>query len=335
MNFPPYVPNAVRTHVARILEGPRSWSAALEDANAALTRLSELRTCNPHDDGLRIELSEALAHRDYVADQVSCLQRLVHDERMRPAYAHLLRAMTSDEQLAGFIDAAWATKLDYSEQRDQTRAAADLAREVARAAGVLAELLKKAEGFAGPLLPPEFFSTRSLLKLTEHDCDHRDFHMWPGQRRYILGQRDPLSTSPGEVAKTATGAGPISIEIQAASAGDEKLVDPDAEQRDTLHYAWSTAPSLSRMIASLQRGALAYEPATGSGAIDAALAGRQRNSKTEYLRAFGWQLRYVRRIECTPDIINAVAITATVVLNDADEVVTYDDARKSILKLAD
>jgi hypothetical protein len=334
MNFPPYVPNAVRTRVARMLDGPRSWSAALEHANAALTRLNELRTGNPYDDRLRIEHSEALAHRDYVADQVICLQRLVYDERMRSAYAHLLHAITSDEQLAGFIDAAWATKVDYSEQRDRMRAAAELAQEVARAAGVLGELLKKAEGFAGPLLPSAFFSIRSLLELTEHDCDHRDFHFWSRLRRCILGQRDPPSTSIGEVAEMASGSGPMRIEMLSASTDDEKLVSPDVEQRDTLNYAWGTAPSLARMIASLQRVAIAYETAAATGAIDAALAGRQRNSKTEYLRAFGWQLRYVHGLECTPDIVNAIAITATVVLNDADKIVTYDDVRKSILKRA-
>ncbi len=159
MHFPPYVPNAVRMHVAPMLEGPRSWSTALEDANAALTRLNELRTGNSHDYRLRIEHSEALSHRDHLAAEVACCQRLVHDARMQDAYALLTTLPNvTDAHLSGFIDAAWAARMDYAKHRDRVKAASELAQQVEAAAGVLAGLLRKAEGFVGPLLPPEFFS---------------------------------------------------------------------------------------------------------------------------------------------------------------------------------
>jgi hypothetical protein len=334
MSFPPYVPNAVRTRVTRMLEGPRSLSVALEHANAALTRLNELRTGNPHDDRLRIQHSKALAHRDHLAAEVACCQRLVHDARMQDAYSLLATLPNvTDSHLSGFIDAAWAAHMDYAKHRDRVKAAGDLARQVAEAAGVLADLLRKAEGFADPLLPSEFFSIKSLLEKTEHGCDDRDFHMWPGMRRYLLGQRDLRSTPADESVHLSADEAPTEIEILNAVSGAADALSSEDEQRDMLHYAWGTVPNMARIIATMQREALAYVP-TVSGAIGAALASRKRNAKAEYLRAFGALLRDDHCIDCTAKVINAMAITASVVLNDPDDDVTPGDVRSALIGAA-
>jgi len=333
MDFPPYVPNAVRVSMARMLEGRDSWQAALESANATLTCLEQRRADDPHDDALRIEHAESVAHRDHLAAEVTCLQRLVHDARMRPAYARLVGALNADKQLSGFIDAAWAARMDYGKHRDRMKAADDLAREVAAAAGVLADLLRKAESFAGPMLPSEFFGIRSLLKNTEHDREDRDFHMWPGMRRYILGERDPRSTSADESLQLPDDEAPRKIEIRFVAPGEADALSPEEEQRNMLCYAWGTAPSMARIIATMQREALAYVPAE-SGAIGAALASRKRNRKTEYLRAFDALLSDVHHIDRTAEVINAMAITASVVLNDPDDAVTPGDVRSALIRKA-
>ena len=330
MDFPPYVPNAVRVSMSKRLEGRESWSAALESANATLTRLEQRRADDPHDDALRIEHAESLAHHDHVAAEVACLQRLVHDGRMQPVYARLVGALTTDEQLSGFIYAAWAARMDYGKHRDRIEAADDLVREVAAAAGVLADVLREAEGFAGPFLPSGFFSIRSLLEKTEHDREDRDFQMWPGMRRHILGEPDPSCAAADELVPLPADEAPRRIEIQFVAPGEADALSPEEKQRNVLRYAWGTAPSVARIIATMQREALAYAP-TESGAIGAALASRQRNRKTEYLRAFGTLLRDVHRIELTTNALHAMATTATVVLNDPDIDATYDDVRKALL----
>ena len=126
MIFPSYVPHAVRVSMARRLEGRDSWSASLESANATLTRLEQRRAGDPHDDALRIEHAESVAHRNHLAAEVACLQRLVHDGRMQPVYARLVGALTTDEQLSGFIYAAWVARMDYGKYRDRMKAADDL-----------------------------------------------------------------------------------------------------------------------------------------------------------------------------------------------------------------
>jgi hypothetical protein len=278
---------------------------------------------------LRIEHAEATAHRDHLAAEVTCCQRLVHDARMQTVYALLVSLPNvTDADLSGFIYAAWAARMDYAKHRDQVKAADGLARDVAKAAGALADVLHKAEGFVGPYLPSEFFSVRSLLEKTEHAPDDRDFHMWPGMRDYILGESDPAQVEPSELREP-----PEVVRIELVPLTRAAQRDPDEERRGMLHYAWATAPSMARFIATMQREALNYAAAE-SGHIAAALATQKRNPKYEYLRAFGALLRDGHRMELTTDTMKAMATTATVVLNDPDLVVTYDDVRKALATIA-
>ncbi len=343
MDFPSYVPNAVRVSMAARLEGdriePSGWISALASAEAELKRVQQMQQDYRHDEAvsntLRIEHAEATAHRDHLAAEVACCQRLVHDARMQTAYALLVRLPNvTDADLSGFIYAAWAARMDYAKHRDQVKAADELAREVSKAAGALADLLRKAEGFVGPFLPSEFFSIQSLLEKTEHDYSDRNFYMWPGMRRVVLGEPPHDSgavTAPDPVPTERTE--PTEIEIRFVTPGEAKPIDPAEAARNALRYAWGTAPSMSRMIATMQREALNYTAAE-SGHIAAALASQKRNPKYEYLRAFGALLRDVHRMELTTDTMNAMATTATVVLNEPDLVVSYDDVRKALATIA-
>lgn len=340
MDFPSYVPNGVRTSMAARLEGdswePTGWILTLAKAEAEVQRFDSLLSRYSNDPdalaGIRVQRLEAVQHRDHMAAEVACLQRLVHDARMQAAYARLVGALTTDEQLSGFIYAAWAARMDYGKHRDRAKAADNLAREVAAAAGALVELLRKAERFVGPLLPSEFFSIRALLEKTEQDNEDRDFHMWPGMRRVILGERNFLSAAGDESLSAANDEAPRKIEIRRVFTDRTHPIEAKEVERNMLRYAWGTAPSMARIIATMQREALNYVPAD-SGVIGAALASRKRNAKTEYLRAFDALLRGYA-IERTPDIINAMAITTTVVLNDPDDAVTAGDVRSALIRPA-
>ena len=159
MDFPSYVPNAVRVSMAARLEGdriePLGWISTLASAEAELRRVQQMQQDYSHDESvsntLRFERAKAITHRNHLAAEVTCCQRLVQDARMQTAYA-LLASLpnVTDADLSGFISAAWVARMDYAKHRHQVKAADELAREVAKAAGALADLLCKAENFVGP-----------------------------------------------------------------------------------------------------------------------------------------------------------------------------------------
>lgn len=123
------------------------------------------------------------------------------------------------------------------------------------------------------------------------------------------------------------------VRIELVPLTKAEPLDPDESTRDMLRYAWNTAPSVGRIVATLHRAALACAP-TESGFIGAAIASRKRNREKEYLRGFAALLRDEHKIELTTDIMNAMATTATVVLNEPHVAVTYEDVRKALLTVA-
>lgn len=327
MEPPSYVPQSVLKRLCAVLDGKDGLAAALERAEAEVLYLERQAS----SDDLRIQLLEARNHRRHLARDVGCARRLIDDERMRPAYALLVQELGDGDHVAGFIRAAWAALMDYSPYREGVRAANELADQVAKAAGVLATLLRKAERSSGPYLPDEFFNVTSLLRRTDHDRDDRNFHMWRGLRRHILGDMVPAGEEQGLPKATEhTSAEKIEIVFVPMEAARR---DPDAEQRDDRRYAWSTAPTMAKLIATMEAAAKSYVAAE-SGHIAAAIASRKRNVKAEYVRAFANLLPDSAPITPKPAIINAMAITATVALDDPDDVVTAADVRSALARPA-
>lgn len=107
MDFPAYVPAAVRAHITTLIEGdswePMGWQESLASAERQLAEIDgKIESCIRwgNDDyltGLRKDREEAVAHRDRLAGDVDCLQRLAHDARMRDAFARLTREFTDDK----------------------------------------------------------------------------------------------------------------------------------------------------------------------------------------------------------------------------------------------
>lgn len=332
MDFPSYVPNAVRERISAMLDDDDkldnyTWRRALADAEAKLIALEERREALPYDPAestrLRIECAEQTAHRNAIAEEIACLERLACQPEMQSAYSRLVGALNTDAQLASFIRAAWGAQMNYGKIRQNLKDAAEMARKVADAAGTLAELLRRSERF-GTYLPSEFFSVQALLKATDHPEGDRNHYMWQGMRRVVLAESEPrLEAPPGPFVA------PPKIEIKSVSLEDAAPIDPADAARDMLRYAWATFPGMDRIIDTMQRAARECEP-TETGAIGAAVARQKNNPKTEYLRAFGSLLRNEYRIELTREIMHAMATTATVVLNDSEIDVTYDDVRKAV-----
>ncbi len=189
MDFPAYVPAAVRANIESLLYGEQKRHIAgflglLEKAQHELEDISEslernaLRGENEYLDNLRRQRIEALTHRDELAAEVDCLRRLAHDSRMREVFAVLTREIIDDEQWGGFIYSAWAARVDFAKYRDRLKRAVELKGEIAEAAENLSKLIRQ---FAdtGVNGPSELYSIPELLRQTDNfQMKCHNLHMW-------------------------------------------------------------------------------------------------------------------------------------------------------------
>lgn len=342
MKFPAYVPAAVRAHITTLIDGdswePTGWAKSLANAERQLAEIEcaiETKTqCGEVEylDSLRKQRAEAVKHRDMLAGDVDCLQRLAHDARMCDAFALLTREFTDDRQWRNFIYAAWAARVDFAKYHDRLKRAAELKAEIADAAEKLAKLIRQFAdtGINGP---SEFYSIPELLRQTDnHEMQGHNLHMWRSMRQHVPGdlpRRDVPETKPSEESGE-----PPTIEIVRVflAPGEKAEIDPKEEARNMLRYAWGTAPDFSALLGTMANAARNFKPSE-SGMIGAAIESRQRSPKTECLRAFGSLLTDVHGFTLTKPMMQAMVIVANVVINLPDVDVTYDDVRKALAKL--
>lgn len=340
MDFPAYVPAAARLAIESLIVGDRSarhgYAQSLASAEARLTvaeyELEAAIKCGDSDlcDQLRIAQAEALEHRDSMVFEVQCLQRLAHDARMQTAYAWLTAVFTDDRQWRAMIHAAWSARIDFSVFRENLKLAASLKSEIAESADKLAALLDRF-GDTGDHGPGEFFSVQALLESTDnHESNDRNLYMWRGMRKYVFGN-EPLQRAVNQEKDDVDFDGPIKIRI--VPLDTPPVIDPVEETRNTLRYAWRTAPPVSAVIRTLAATARAFTPAE-SGMIGAAIQTRQSNPATEYLRAFAYSLTKDWGFTLTAPVMRAMSVIATVVIGEAKTDITYDDVRKVVLKLS-
>jgi hypothetical protein len=340
MEFPAYVPAAVRAQITTLVEGDTSgdgWQQALDDAESQLAALEDAiqvrarRGDDGYLPGLRKQRAEAEERRDRLAGDVDCLQRLGHDPRMKDVFELLTRQFTDDKQWRNFIYAAWAGRREFSSYRDRVRRAKELGKEIASAAETLAGLLRKLSQTFPPM-PSEFYSVRHLFRLTDnHEMQGYNLHMWHSMRQHVLGdlpRQESSETQAGDDAEQRRPAPTVS-----ASQQDEPDTDLTHKANALLREAWGFAPDLSDLLTTLADAARAFEPIE-FGMVGAAIRSRQKSKKTEYLRAFGNLLAEVHGFDLTTPIMKAMAIVASVVLSPSDVDVTYDDVRKALARHA-
>jgi len=344
MGFPAYVPAAVRAHITTLLDGddwePQGWAATLADAEKSLAEIEtaiETRIRRgevEYLDSLRKQRAEAVEHRDRLAGDVDCLHRLADDERMQEAYAKLTKEFTHDEQWRGFVDAAWAARIDYSKYRERLKRTAELRDKIADTSEKLAGLLREAADTGFPFWPSEFFGIPELLRQTDnHEMQNHNLHMWRSMRKYVLGDPSRSDVPESEQPQEESESKHVPEIVSRVLEPDEKPeIDPEEEARNTLRYAWGTAPDLSELLDTVTKAARSFQPSE-SGMIGAGIESRKASIKTEYLRAFGSLLTSRRDFSMTAGIMNAMAVTAIVVLNQSKIDVSYDDVRKALSKL--
>jgi len=337
MDFPAYVPAAVRAHITTLIEGdswePSGWNESLASAERQLAEIdaaieARIRSGEVEDlDSLRKQRAEAVAHRESLAGDVECLRRLARDERMRDVFALLTREFDDDQQWRDFIYAAWAARVDFSKYRDRLKRATELKGRIADTAETLAKLIRE---FADTCIngPSEFYSIPELLRQTDnHGMQGHNLHMWRSMRGYVLGEMRRQDI-PEQKSAEDDSERLASIEIAFVPMGEKSEIEPREEARNTLRYAWGTAPDLSALLDTVVKTARNFKPSE-SGMIGAAIDSRQRSAKNEYLRAFGNLLTNIHRFTLTTPIMQAMGIVANVVINLPDVDVSYDDVRKA------
>lgn len=336
MEYPKYVPEKVKRLIDSYLIGEPArdipgYLSLLSDAERSLEKITSIirwRTERGDDDylpSLRFQRLEAEEHRNTLKRDVDCFERIAMDSRMEGCYQYISEDGFAADNADKFAKAAWATNLDYSKYRDRIKQVDDLRGDIAKAAQKLALLLREAATVGYSNWPSELFSISELLRKTDNNGEsRRNFFMWQSMRRVVLGDRE---VSASQQPQFDIGSRTAPVEIQLVSMERLPEVDPEEEFRNTLRYAWGTAPELSELLQTVAAAAKSFYPKE-NGVIGAAIEKRQNNQKTDYLRGFGKSLTEDHGFSLSPSVKKAMAVIATVVLDSPEIDVTYDDVRK-------
>lgn len=345
MEFPGYVPAAVRVYITALLNGdkwePQGFAASLASAEQQLSEIEQAlemlirRREIEHLEGLRRQKTEAIKRRDWLAGDVDCLRRLIHDGRMQNAYALLTFEFSADEQWRGFVHAAWAARVDFKDYREGLKRAVKLKDEIADVADTLAKLIRQFSQ-TGVNGPGEFYSVPELLRNTDNHESGGHYEIWRAMRKHVLGDRqkqEPGSDNQHELALLSESDRIIEVKGMTDHRLHIHFVSPDEpvepDPLAALRYGWEKAPPFSALLKTVAKAARNFMPEEG-GFIGEAISSRKHNPRIEYLRAFAYLLTHHHKINLTQRVIQAMTIATNVAVNDPDFDVTVDDALKAL-----
>ena len=337
MQFPNYIPEPIKQQAIHYLEGSDSWEGwmiCLKEQKEKLFNIDEkiaywkLSKQDPDYADYQLEKlrTEKLEDEQHLADldrDINCINRLIHDTSMKETYRLLINEFfgdeTTDRKIDQFIFFAWSANINYAKPRESVNNAMELSKEISATATKLSKLLNKI-GETGSNNPDEFFSIPSLLDST--DKRGHDFHIWKSMKNVVLGNHSVREQQPIDDITQ------VRFLINIISAENPPQIDPIEASRNALRYGWEKAPFLPELLITVARLADEFKPSCGYFA-DAAIMSQKRNPKTEYIRGYADLLRK-GGFFLSPDILKAIAITATVVIDNPDLIVTYDDVRKAL-----
>lgn len=347
MEFAEFVPPVVRNYIAALVEGSAEapgWGAQLPPAEADLAKVTmKMHTAKgTAREAVKKEQRQAAQHVEILERSAMSLTRLGTDERMRDCFKNLKEAALTDQQLKRFISIASSAYRNYAIDRDRRKHAAELRDAVWKSATKLSKLLRELSEMVVPSFPLELYSIRHLIMQThfpesgidpatgQRERNSTEDAYWRSLRSRVLG-REPTAPDPtaavdpsGDV--TGVVARWLTDEEAAPSADVQKVDDPGP------HYIWAQSPPVFSLVDAIAAAASEFEPRDFE-LVEAAIKSRQtsKSQNKEYLRAFGKLLETESLdIARTRPVINAIAVAATVVLDDPDLVVTYDDVVKAI-----
>ena len=316
MRFPDYVPAQARAYLQVLIEGAPTRLGMRDCLTSLRRRRNRVRTRLPGSHAIIQDLETRIRELERHIERI---EALIVDPRMEDAYLILATEKDGAFDIGGFIHTASACVDDYTKHLLRLQEAKDIAAEVKKCADALATALSRAAALTSPSLPEEFNSTEALLERAR--LDKRDGCYRP-----------PAVTVPAYVDRGGT---PPVLNPQ-----DQQLVERLVEGwHENGGMPWGQEhrsakptgfdPNQTRdVVLALAAAADEYKPALG-GAAYAALASRKKGqgnySKQQFLRAFLWSLG---GIDYTPGIFKAIALVATVVLDDPDCVVAVADVKR-------
>jgi hypothetical protein len=304
VKFPAYVPAAVRDHVSRLLpvltsiidtppgQVPHVVRAYFEEHNK--TGAHYERKFKSFADEHLATIIEKRPHRNELALHKECLIRIAQDERMREAYTLLATQFSEDESWHKLIWAATTASQDFRTYRLELSHASRACKEIAAACEYIGSLLEEIDNCN--VRVPAFYSFYVLMN--KEGATYEVNGVVPEDMVWL--RVEDILRRLSEMARTTAG------EI------DNRKVDLSEQ------YAWR--------IASFEHNS------PQNALVMSALKTRQSNRKTEHLRAFGYGLAIEDPNALTSTVQKAMAYIATVVINDPDIVVTYDDVRAVFTK---
>ena len=305
MNFPAYVPAAVRSHVSRLLpvitdiidtpraQTPRVVREYFQEQNKT-GDYYERRFTSFADEHLATIIEKRADRRDLELHK-ECLIRLGQDERLREAYGLLVTQFSEDESWHKLVWAAATATLDFETHRIGLFDASELCNRIGAVSDYLAFLLRQVKDCH--VWVPSFYSFSALINgdgvgSTDDDKLVPDSLLW-------LRVEDVLK----KLAETACVTG---------SEIANRSHNPSNPLAWRIAYTEYNSPQNTLVMSALKT--------------------RQSNPKTEYLRAFGCGLTLRDPDALTAIVQKAMADIATVVINHPDIVVTYDDVRAVFAK---
>jgi len=338
MKFPDSVPVKVQSLLSKLIEGVpkrhKGYFEMLQAVESELTRIDEATNdalCNPLQtdlDELRRQKLEAINHRDWLAEELSCLKRLGHHRDMPQVFELLHHDFPDGEKVEDFIYCAWAARIDFAKYREGLKKASKIKQEIAEVSNNLSKLLHMLSD-TGVMGPGELFSIPELLKQTDnHNLNDHNLQMWRSMRMHILGDKldkcfEDSSINHSEQVSNQ----PVNIRIIPIESNIK--IDPAEEQRHMLRYAWGTAPDVSALIETISKAAFNFQPKE-SDMIGATVQTRQHSQKTEYIRALWFLLSDSHKFLLTLQIRKAICLVANVVLDSPEIGVTLDDVNKAL-----
>lgn len=336
MRFPDYVPNSVRLYLTDLIEGndwaKEGWKHAHVIVGKELKQIKhKINICNVDADlqSLKEELTEVTKRYNELEENINCLYRLGTDSRMKEVYSLLSRNISDDRDLKKIIYAAWAAKCDFSVFRDRVKRATELNSKIMIAANRLENLIKEFEE-TGVNGPNEFYGVRDILEKTDNSKNRNyNFEMWRSLRHIIFGYDVKDNNSDENFLLKEEGYSPPKIEVIFVDPKEKHVIDPVKSYQNTIEYTWGVAPDFSELLRTVADAAKHFTPEEG-GVVRAAIAKRESNPKTEYLRAFSHLLKEGHKILIGPIEMNAMALIANVVINLPHIDVSYDDVAKTI-----
>jgi hypothetical protein len=338
MKFPLYIPEPIKQQATHYLDGSDSWHGyrtSLKEKKEKLSEINERITYwkLPEQDAdyaehqleeLRTEKIECEQRIEELDRDINSINRLIYDGSMKEVYRLLINEFHGDEsadrKIDQFIFFAWSANINYAKPREAMKKAIGLSKEISATATKLAKLLNEISE-TGINRPDDFFSIASLLENTDNSGNN--LYIWRSVRKYILG--DSPDREPRQVDDTTHG----HVIVNLISEENHLQIDPQEQARNLLRYGWEKAPCLPEILNTVAKAADEFKASCGYFA-DAALVSRQKSHKTEYIRGYV-NLLCNGGINLSTDIVNAIANTATVVINSPDLIVTYDDVRKAIV----